>query len=218
MKLIPSYDYYIFDLDLTLFDTSKPAALAYKSAFTAVGAEYDNANLFIYLSEFLTETYDRIYNPSGNYQVFEAAFYAKSHKVMTAAVAYDDVKKTLDFLKNREKKVAIVTNKDAEAVKIILKAQGFGFEYFDNIVSCDMIANKKPAPDSLLLCLKNLGVESDNFGLAVYIGDAKNDILAAKNAGIDGILISRQPPTNHENESTIVIDSLVRLTEIFKGD
>ncbi|MDR3293878.1 MAG: HAD family hydrolase [Clostridiales bacterium] len=206
-KIVPKdYDYYLFDFDLTLFDTSEPSALSYKAAFAAIGAEYNEKNFYIYLSESLTDTFARCCSDKSKYALFESTFYDVSHSQMWSAKIYSDVRETLELLKNRHKKIAIVTNKDAEAVNIILKANGFESNFFNAVVTCDEIKNCKPAPDALLLCLKKLNEQTHENLMAVYIGDARNDILAAQNAGIDSYFIVRKHNKSNEYAQIAIHD------------
>ena len=207
------YDYYLFDFDLTLFDTAKPTSLSYKAAFAAIGIKYEEENLGLYLAEFLTDTFSRICEDKNRYEIFANAFYTESHKVMHEAEIYDDVMETLETLKKAKKKIAIVTNKDAKGVNIILKSHNIDESFFDDIVTCEMIENRKPAPDALLVCIRNLDSKNGRQGTAVYIGDALNDILAAQNAKIDSYLIDRDFSSNIAN--AVPIYSLKNIVEKF---
>ena len=214
---IREYDYYLFDFDMTLFDTTEPASLSYKAAFAAIDVIYDETAIGAYLSEFLTDTFCRICKDESRYKIFEDTFYSESHKHMSNANIYSDVRVTLDTLKKKEKKIAIVTNKDAIAVELILKTHGFTKTFFDSIVTCEMIKNRKPAPDALLLCIEDLKAKDTLGGESakiVYIGDAPNDIYAARNARIDTFLLNRQG--NEKMDGVLSIYSLENLIEIYK--
>lgn len=60
-------------------------------------------------------------------------------------------------------------------------------EYFDVIVGGGDVAEKKPAPDGILLALQRLDALGEKHR-AVYVGDEANDINAAISAGIKSIL------------------------------
>ncbi len=91
-------------------------------------------------------------------------------------------------LKDRGYKIGIVTGSQeyvaSEEIKLV------GAENFDVVV----VANgrngvqPKPHPQGIEECLNLLCVEKEN---AVYVGNAVNDVMAAKNAGIPGILLCR---------------------------
>jgi 2-phosphoglycolate phosphatase len=54
----------------------------------------------------------------------------------------------------------------------------------DCLIGSDMVANIKPAPDGLLLACQKMNVLPEE---CLYVGDAKNDISAAKSAGMKSI-------------------------------
>lgn len=75
--------------------------------------------------------------------------------------------------------IAIVSNKFDSAVKEL------NLEYFEGmfpvaIGASDTVA-KKPAPDSVLEALKQLGSGKEQ---AIYVGDSDVDVMTAKNSGI----------------------------------
>ncbi len=55
---------------------------------------------------------------------------------------------------------------------------------FEIVITGDEVANKKPAPDSLLLCADKLNVIPSR---CIYVGDMKSDIEAGKAAGMGTI-------------------------------
>lgn len=98
-------------------------------------------------------------------------------------VAYPQVKETLTALKTEGYRLAIITNKPYAFVGPILEALGLD-GLFETYVGGDSLPKKKPDPLPLLHVCQTLDVSVDK---AVMVGDSKNDILAAKGAGIDSI-------------------------------
>jgi len=92
---------------------------------------------------------------------------------------YDGVMDALDSLLSRGVKLAIVSNKIDFAVKA-LSRDYFG-ERMLSAVGDDPSRRKKPAPDSVLEAMRQLGVSA---GETVYVGDSDVDVITAKNAGI----------------------------------
>ncbi len=92
---------------------------------------------------------------------------------------YDGVIETLDALLARGVKLAIVSNKIDFAVKQ-LSRDYFGSR-MESAVGDDPSRRKKPAPDSVLEAMRQLGVSD---GETVYVGDSDVDVITAKNAGI----------------------------------
>ena len=86
--------------------------------------------------------------------------------------AYDGIMEMLAQLKNRGYAVAIVSNKIDSAVKELQK------RYFDELISVAIGeregVSRKPAPDTVLTALQELGRSVDE---AVYVGDSDVDIM-----------------------------------------
>lgn len=99
---------------------------------------------------------------------------------------YDGIKDLLKFLKKNGYKCALCTGKDRFRTLELLDKLMLG-EYFETVVCSDDVKNPKPHPDSLILAVNNLGVSLDN---AIMIGDAKNDIICAKKAGVKVIAVT----------------------------
>ena len=97
---------------------------------------------------------------------------------------YEGIPELLRELKRRGKKLAIVSNKFYAATQELAK------HFFPDTIEVaigerDSI-RKKPAPDTVLEALKQLGASKDN---AVYIGDSDVDIMTAKNCDLPCISV-----------------------------
>jgi phosphoglycolate phosphatase len=105
---------------------------------------------------------------------------------MVKTKPYDGIIEVLKELKRQGKKTAIVSNKFDTATKELAKT------YFDGLIDFAVGENeaggvrKKPAPDSVDLALRELGVER---GTAVYVGDSEVDIQTAVNANLPCISV-----------------------------
>lgn len=69
---------------------------------------------------------------------------------------------------------------------------------------------EKPSPDGIELCMKNMNADRKT---AAYVGNADEDILAARAAGIQDILIRRNPDFV-DQKATVTIDNLEELLEM----
>jgi len=108
-------------------------------------------------------------------------FYSKN--LCNTTVAYDNVRTTLETLKIRGYKLAIVTNKPFAFVAPILN--GLSLDgLFELILGGDSLPTKKPDPEPLLFVSKKLNTPVEH---CVMVGDSKNDILAANSCGMDSI-------------------------------
>ena len=184
------YVYYIFDFDGTLFDTKYGSSLAYKSAFEHFGINFDVDKMPTFLSEALAVSFERECKSAPcTFKEFEKYFYKESDIYITKhAELYPDALDMINVLRASRIKMAIVTNKNRSTVSLILKKFGLD-KVFSPIITCEKIVQPKPNPEALYTCMNILNVS--NKKNVVYIGDAHNDILAAKAAGIDYIHIDR---------------------------
>ena len=100
------------------------------------------------------------------------------HNLDTTA-PYPHVVEMLAALKSRGKQLAVVSNKFYAATQELC-AHFFG-AYIDVAIGERETIRKKPAPDTVLEALRQLGATREG---AVYIGDSDVDIETARNCGI----------------------------------
>ncbi|MDD2215553.1 MAG: HAD-IA family hydrolase [Eubacteriales bacterium] len=67
--------------------------------------------------------------------------------------------------------------------------------YFDCIVSCDDTDKHKPDPEPLFIALEKLSAKPQE---SIMVGDSMFDILCAKNAGVQSILVGWQMTLSRE--------------------
>jgi len=106
---------------------------------------------------------------------------------------YDDVS-ALIKLKEKGIKLGLVTGAIIEVASAELSKIKSKFKdlEFDSIVSNNPKAGirQKPYPDSLLICLRELGVKN---GDAIYVGNSREDVEAAIAAKVKPVVILREP-------------------------
>ena len=96
---------------------------------------------------------------------------------------YDYVPETLKTLKNQNIKLAVITNKPHKFAITLLKSFGI-YDDFDIILGGDALDKKKPDPYPLNFVMDKWNIKQSEF---LMVGDSKNDILAAKAAGVASI-------------------------------
>ena len=110
-------------------------------------------------------------------------YYFAHNMIKTAP--YKGVHQLLRQLAQREYKLAVVSNKaDANAKALVGKL------FWDAVSVCvgeSPKVRRKPAPDTVLAALRELGSEPFE---AVFVGDSEVDIATARAAGIDCISVS----------------------------
>lgn len=94
----------------------------------------------------------------------------------------------MEFMRELKKKgclLAVVSNKADEAVQILCE------RFFDGIFDCAMGERagvpKKPAPDSVLNTMKELGISKEE---SIYIGDSDVDLATACNSGLEHVIVT----------------------------
>ncbi len=130
--------------------------------------------------------------------------YAGSHALTEV---YPGVRETLKWLHKRKVKLALITNKPERFVAPLLDQLGLG-RYFKWIIGGDTLPQQKPDPAALLFVMKMASVRPRH---ALFIGDSRNDVLAAKAAGVACVALSYG--YNHgrpiaEEAPALVIDDL----------
>lgn len=199
------YQHIIFDFDYTLFDTSEGMALCYKEALTAIGVQYDDNQLDIYVKESLKMTYNR-FKTTESFERFENVFLKTSEKYMCKlSKIYPETYQIVGQLYKKGKKISIVTGKPRVRVVEILKKYNMDC-FFTKIVGYGDYSESKPNPESLNICITEVGVKKEN---CVYVGDSLYDVEAASNAGIKGVLIDRSKKTKNAIEGLSQIMELL---------
>ena len=128
--------------------------------------------------------------------------------------AYAGILELLQALQQRKCSLAIVSNKFDRAVKDLNEL--FFKEYIQVAVGESEAVRKKPAPDSVVAALKELGVSSEN---ALYVGDSEVDIQTAKNAGLKGVGVTwgfRNRKVLEEAGADFIIDTPMELLDLMK--
>ena len=97
------------------------------------------------------------------------------------AQAFDGIPQLLDTLRRRGIRQAVVSSKRARQYAIDMGRPGFD-RLMEAAVLCEDTERHKPDPEPLFECLRRLGLEPEE---AVYVGDARSDLEAARNAGMD---------------------------------
>ncbi len=133
--------------------------------------------------------------------------YADCHNL---TALYPGVHELLEALSTAAVELAVVTNKPERFVAPLLEQVGLG-GYFRWIIGGDTLPQQKPDPAALLQVMHLAGVEAAQ---SLFIGDSRNDVLAARAAGVPCIAVSYG--YNHgrpiaEEKPGLVVDSLAEL-------
>jgi FMN phosphatase YigB (HAD superfamily) len=119
----------------------------------------------------------------------------------------NDVKDVLEFLKNKNKKLAVFSNERYNAVRAMIKWSEFE-KYFDRIISGEEIGIEKNNLAAFRYVLNSLGTR---VGSTAYVG-TKRYVEQAKMTGMKVIVISKE---NEEFKGTYKPDFVIsKISEI----
>lgn len=179
-----------FDLDGTLLDSVPDLAVAASAAVEALGyapvaeeevRDYVGNGADVLIGRTLSRslTLDPDLDPAllvKARHLFDGFYAQGGHKL---SHLYPQVKETLAALHEQGFTLALVTNKPSKFVPDVLAQHGID-HYLSDIIGGDTFPEKKPNPMAL-----NWLLEKHHCGAKqmLMVGDSKNDILAAKNAG-----------------------------------
>lgn len=217
------YDTVIFDLDGTLLDTLQDLSDSVNYALEKYSCPQKTIEqICSYVGNGVKLLVERAVpmgkeNPNFD-EIYECFcdYYSEHSNDKTAP--YDGVIDLLRQLKNRKYKLAIVSNKFDSAVKELAKL------YFEDTIDVAIGENegagikKKPAPDTVLLALKELGSEKER---TVFVGDSDVDFKTAQNSELDCISVLwgfRTKEFLQECGATLFADTPKEVLELIDGN
>lgn len=186
-----TYSTYIFDLDGTLLDTLGDLAASVNYALRQHGMpEHSLDDVRRFVGNGVRLLMERAVPDGAANPLFEEAFatfrrYYMDHALDTTR-PYEGIPETLAELRRRGCRIAVVSNKMMAATQELCR------HFFPDTVEVAIGEHeaegirKKPAPDTVLAALHELGVGKED---AVYVGDSDVDIETARNAGIPCISV-----------------------------
>lgn len=129
--------------------------------------------------------------------------YADNH---TLTQVYPGVVETLAWLREQGVVMAVVTNKPERFVAPLLDEKGLG-GYFRWIIGGDTLPQQKPDPAALLHVMRLAQVDARQ---ALFVGDSRNDVQAAKAANVACVALSygynHGRPISEENPACVLDD------------
>ncbi len=179
-----------FDLDGTLLDSVPDLAIAadqavrelgYPSVSEAQVRDYVGNGADVLIARCLSQSLDITpdLSPSLRQQartLFDTYYAQTGHRL---SHLYPNVKQTLSQLHQAGFILALVTNKPSQFVPDVLAQHGLT-EWFSDVIGGDTFSQKKPDPMALNWLVNKYQLSPEQM---LMVGDSKNDILAAHNAG-----------------------------------
>lgn len=183
------YETYIFDLDGTLLSTLNDLAASTNYALrTHHMPERTLDEVRQFVGNGVKKLMERAIPGGTDNPDFDSTYatfrqHYMQHNLDTTK-PYPGIMEMLQQLHNEGKNVAVVSNKFYAATRDLCK------HFFAHLVPVAIgereDIRKKPAPDTVLEALRQMGVSSKG---AVYIGDSDVDVMTAQNSGIPCISV-----------------------------
>lgn len=181
---------FIFDLDGVIVDTAKYHYLAWKKLANELGFEFTEEQNEMFKGVSRKRCLEILLN-LGDIEATQEQFdtwmieknvdYLAYIEKMDASEILPNVKKVLDYLKERNQPIALGSaSKNAQP---ILEKVGL-ISYFDTIVDGNHVTKAKPDPEVFLLAAKQLGVGKDD---CIVFEDSVAGVQAANIANMVSI-------------------------------
>jgi len=178
------FDLYLFDLDGTLVDTRRDITTAVNHVMNLHSRPHAELDTVIsWVGDGLDDMMARAFSTDDAEFIAELVdefrtFYAEH--CTDFSHLYDGCSETLASLRTSGSHLSVLTNKPQEISIEILRRLGI-FEYFDHVVGPTEAELRKPNPSNLLSLMRDVGTITEQ---TLMVGDSRNDILVAHNAGV----------------------------------
>lgn len=214
------FDAVVFDMDGVIFDTERAWMECWKEVAERHGIEgietpylACTGTTMARTKEIMLEAYGEDF-PYDRYAKEAAEIFYEKYDGNKVPVK-SGVTEIMEFLKRNRKKIALASSTKKDIVVEELRAAGL-LEYFEEIVTGDMVENSKPAPDIFLLACEKLGVAPER---AFAIEDSFNGIRAAAAGKLRPIMVPdlRQPDEEIRQLAEAVPESLTEVVRYLEA-
>lgn len=210
-----NYDAYIFDFDYTLADATEPVVQSFLYALEKMNLEKSSRQDIINTIGIpIGESYTILTGDDSEEGIalFKKYQKEKSDEITVPNTVFiGDAKEVLQTLKNRGKKIGIVSSRWGQRINDIFENLN-SRELIDFIIGTEHVENYKPNPEGLFKMIDMMEAKNP-----LYIGDSYIDAEAAQNAKIDFVGVTTGTTPREKLESyphVAVLDNLKELLEI----
>lgn len=215
------YNTVIFDLDGTLLNTLEDLGDSVNFALKSFGyptRTYEEVRSFVGngVKDLVTKA---VPNGTDEDTILKCLQVFKDHyktNMQNKTAPYNGIMNLLEELNSRGIKLGIVSNKYDFGVKNLNKY------YFKDLIPVAIGERegirKKPAPDTVLTAMKELGSQRET---SLYVGDSGSDMITAQNAGIKSIGVTwgfRDADSLRESGADFLVDSPEQLLNIIENE
>lgn len=210
-----NYDAYIFDFDYTLADATEPVVGSFLYALEKMNLEKSSRQDIINTIGIpIGESYTILTGDDSEEGIalFKKYQKEKSDEITVPNTVFiGDAKEVLQTLKNRGKKIGIVSSRWGQRINDIFENLN-SRELIDFIIGTEHVENYKPNPEGLFKMIDIMEVKNP-----LYIGDSYIDAQAAQNAKIDFVGVTTGTTPREKLESyphVAVLDNLKDLLDV----
>ncbi len=210
-----NYDAYIFDFDYTLADATEPVVGSFLYALEKMNLQKSSRQDIINTIGIpIGESYTILTGDDSEegIELFKKYQKEKSDEITVPNTVFiGDAKEVLQILKNRGKKIGIVSSRWGQRINDIFENLN-SRELIDFIIGTEHVENYKPNPEGLFKMIDMMDAKNP-----LYIGDSYIDAQAAQNAKIDFVGVTTGTTSREKLESyphIAVLDDLKDILEI----
>lgn len=177
----------VFDMDGTLFDSSRTVPAAYAAAIRELcGRECSEDEIIEAYSAGPAGALIALFTGRPSTEDDVECWHRHLEARVDLTITYDGVTDALEQLRAGGLALGVFTGATRRAAVAQLAHAGLA-DRFDVLVASDEIERVKPAPDGLLLAASRLGVAPDRLA---YVGDALNDLRCAR--AVDAVAVAAE--------------------------
>ncbi|MEA2074846.1 MAG: HAD-IA family hydrolase [Euryarchaeota archaeon] len=169
----------LFDMDGTLIDSSKAILSSVKEAARITGLRIPGDKEIKEIIHLPSQLSFRVLYPDKDPAEFDSVFLSLMRgKFKNMIKEIPKAKMTLELLREKGIKIAIVTTNDRESAEAAIRL--FQFPY-DVLLTAEDTARTRPDPEPLLKAIKLL---NSTAAQTFYCGDTPQDIIQGRRAGV----------------------------------
>ena len=199
-----NYDAYIFDFDYTLADATEPVVQSFLYALEKMNLQKSSRQDIINTIGIpIGESYTILTGDDSEegIELFKKYQKEKSDEITVPNTVFiGEAKEVLQILKNRGKKIGIVSSRWGQRINDIFE------------IGTEHVENYKPNPEGLFKMIDMMDAKNP-----LYIGDSYIDAQAAQNAKIDFVGVTTGTTSREKLESyphIAVLDDLKELLNV----
>lgn len=178
----------VFDMDGLMFDTER----MYQRAWKYAGEQMGISGISAFCARTIGRTswaikgdFQREFDRDPEELMRHVEIYKKDFFENNAVPVKQGLYELLEYLKRGGCRIGIASSSPYEEICHNIKDAGIA-EYFQHIVSCEMVTHSKPAPDPFALASERLGVHP---GRCLALEDSNNGIRSAHAAGLLPVMV-----------------------------